>query len=197
MKKLLLTCSLIVSSCFFAGAQIQVGGVNVNVGRVCGTISGRPACINPSTGQWEIVTGNGTGVGGNVNTGQVGGSGTIGGVRVNGVFGGDTTQGVKGVTDSQAAGTALGLLGLAQTFVARSVPLLIGVALLAFFWFLIEFIWKGKDSPDEQSKAKTGMFWAILALFVMISIWGIIGFLGSVFGIGQGGSIPGFRLPGK
>jgi hypothetical protein len=41
------------------------------------------------------------------------------------------------------------------------------------------------------------MGWSIFAIFVMVSIWGIIGFIGGVTGIEQGGSIHGFKLPGK
>lgn len=89
------------------------------------------------------------------------------------------------------------LLALAQTIVSRLVPFLIGVAVLAFFWFLIIFIWKGQDSPEEQKKSLAGMGYSILAIFVMVSIWGIIGFFGSIFGISQGGSMPGFKLPGE
>jgi hypothetical protein len=218
MKKALLACSIIVGSVFFAYAQLQVGDVKVNVGKICGTISGKPACVNPSTGQWEVVTGNGTGIGGNVNTGTIGGVGVIGGVKIGGTLGGGTagTGGVSAcdgiasevqrnacyTAQAQGGGNAnysgvLGLLSLAQTFVARSVPLLVGIALLAFFWFLVEFIWKGKDNPDEQKKGKSGMFYAILAIFVMVSIWGIIAFVGQLLGINQGGTMGGFKLPGE
>jgi hypothetical protein len=43
------------------------------------------------------------------------------------------------------------------------------------------------------------MGFSILALFVMVSIWGIVGFLGSVFGINQGGNVPtpGIPVPGN
>ena len=91
----------------------------------------------------------------------------------------------------------LKLLSVAQTLVSRLVPFLIGVAVLAFFWFLITFIVKGQSSPEEQKKSLAGMGYSILALFVMVSIWGIIGFFGSIFGISQGGSMPGFKLPGE
>lgn len=198
MKKILLACSIIVSSVFFTYAQIDLGGVKVNVGRVCGKIGGKPACVNPSTGQWEISDGKGGGAGGNVNTGQIGGSGTIGGVRVTGggVIGGGGAQ-TGGAAVNQNFSGVLGLLALAQLIVVRAAPFLIGLALLAFFWFLIEFIWKGRESGDVQSKAKSGMFYSILALFVMVSVWGIIAFTGGVLGISQGGRIPGFTLPGQ
>jgi hypothetical protein len=103
--------------------------------------------------------------------------------------------------DSQTQGgtlvsTSLGLINLAQVIVARLVPLLIGIAVLAFFWFLIQYIWKGREDPEVYRTGRAGMFYSILALFVMVSIWGIIGFIGNLTGIGQGGTISGFKLPG-
>ena len=38
-----------------------------------------------------------------------------------------------------------------------------------------------------------GMAYAILALFLMVAIWGIIGFLANLLGVGVGGSVP---IPG-
>ena len=95
-------------------------------------------------------------------------------------------------------GALLQLLALAQTIVTRLVPFAVGLAVLAFFWFLIKFIWQGGQSPDVKAASLKGMGYSILALFVMVSIWGIVGFAGSIFGIGQGGSIPipGVPIPG-
>lgn len=87
----------------------------------------------------------------------------------------------------------LSLLALAQTIVSRLVPFGVGLAVVVFFWFLINFIWIGKDKPDDQQKNLKGIGYSVLALFVMVSIWGIIALVGSIFGIGQGGSVP---IPG-
>ena len=96
-------------------------------------------------------------------------------------------------------GALLQLLALAQTLVTRLVPFVIGLAVLAFFWFLVEFIWKGSADPAKRAESLKGMGFSIIALFAMVSIWGIIGFLGSVFGINQGGNvpIPGVPIPGN
>lgn len=96
-------------------------------------------------------------------------------------------------------GALLALLALAQTLVTRLVPFAVGLAVLAFFWFLIEFIWKGRDDAAAKTQSMKGMGYAILALFIMVSIWGIIGMLGSMLGVGQGGSvpIPGVPIPGN
>ena len=90
----------------------------------------------------------------------------------------------------------LNFLGLAQQIVAKLIPFAISIAVLALFWFLINFIWLGKDKPEEQPKNMKGMGLSILAIFVMVSIWGIVGFLGSTFGVGQGGKSPAPCLPG-
>lgn len=98
----------------------------------------------------------------------------------------------------QINGSALlNLLALAQEILGRLIPFSLTVAVLAFFWFLIQFIWKGAESEEKRSNALKGMGFSILALFVMVSIWGIIGFLGSIIGVGQGGSIPTPRVPGS
>jgi hypothetical protein len=95
----------------------------------------------------------------------------------------------NGAQQGQVNGGALiGLLNLAQQIVSRLGIFAVGVALLAFFWYLIKFIMN--PSPENKTQSLRGMGYAILALFVMVSIWGIIGLLGSIFGINQGGSIP-------
>jgi hypothetical protein len=100
----------------------------------------------------------------------------------------------SGAQQGQVNGSALlSLLALAQALVNNLGIFAIGLAVLAFFWFLIKFIWKGGESADEKSTALKGMAYCVLALFVMVSIWGIIGLLGSITGVNQGGNIP---IPG-
>jgi hypothetical protein len=82
------------------------------------------------------------------------------------------------------------LINAASDILGKLVPFLITFAVLVFFWFLIEFIWKGSKDPAKRSESLKGMGWSIVALFVMVSIWGIVTFLGSLTGIGQGGTIP-------
>lgn len=210
MKKTLLTYILFVSSVFLVSAQIDIGGIKVNVGTVCGKIDGKPACVNPTTGQMEISTGKNSSVSGNINTGQVSGVGTIDGVQVkgSGVFGNwggsggsvstGNTSGSSGVSGSGQNYTGiLGLFAMAQDMLTRSGPLLVGFAMITFFWSLVIFIWKGRESSEEQAKGKKGMFYSLIALFVMVSVWGIIKFIGNTVGITQGGTMTGFTLPGK
>ncbi len=88
-------------------------------------------------------------------------------------------------------GALLQLLALAQEIMSRLVPFAVTLAVLAFFFYLIKFIFN--PSPENKNQNLKGMGYSILALFVMVSIWGIIGLLGSIVGVGQGGNIP---IPG-
>ena len=59
------------------------------------------------------------------------------------------------------------------------IPIAMAAALLVFFWGLVKYIF----NQGEQDDAKKTMGWAGLALFVMVSIFGIISFAGGVLDI--------------
>ena len=67
--------------------------------------------------------------------------------------------------------------------VAQAVPLLIGLAMLAFFYGLVMFIWKGKEGGETLAKSKQFMIYSLGAIFVMVSIWGIIYLIQSILGV--------------
>ncbi len=92
-------------------------------------------------------------------------------------------------------GPVLGLINLAQLVVSRLGVLMIGLGLLAFFWYLIQYIWKGDESPGKRQEGLKGMGYSLLALFVMVSIWGIIGLMANILGTGVGGGIPSLEMP--
>jgi cbb3-type cytochrome oxidase subunit 3 len=72
------------------------------------------------------------------------------------------------------------------------IPLLAALALLLFFYGIVVFIYKAGHG-DELTNAKNTLFWGIIALFVMVSLWGIVSYLsGDLFGTTNIG-IP--RLP--
>lgn len=88
-----------------------------------------------------------------------------------------------------AQGQALmNLVGLLGQIINTLVPIVLTAALLFFFYGLARFILAAGDE-DAKDRGKRIMIWGVLALFVMASVWGLIGFLGNLFGIGQGGVI--------
>ncbi len=64
------------------------------------------------------------------------------------------------------------------------IPITFALALLFFFYGLAQFIRSISDKTIEEGKNK--MKWGIVALFVMVSIWGIIGYIGDSLGIETG-----------
>lgn len=88
------------------------------------------------------------------------------------------------------------LIQSASKIVSMLVPTMIALGVLAFFWYLVQFIWKGADDPKKHADGMKGMGYSILAIFVMVSIWGIIAFIGTTVGIGQGGGMEPLSLPG-
>lgn len=67
-------------------------------------------------------------------------------------------------------------------------PVAVSLALLTFFWGLIKYLWN-LDNQEARKEGKSLMTYGILALFVMVSIWGIVIFIGRSLGIYQGGAI--------
>lgn len=63
------------------------------------------------------------------------------------------------------------------------VPLLIGLAVLYFLWGLGQFILKDAGNDKTRAEGKQKMLWGVIALFVMISLYGIIKFIGDAVGI--------------
>jgi len=79
------------------------------------------------------------------------------------------------------------LIGRAQGLVKLLVPLVMSLAVLAFVWGLFNFIFHGGDTK-KRTEGYSFMFYGILALFVMVSMWGLVNLLyNTIFGSGVGG----------
>ena len=81
-----------------------------------------------------------------------------------------------------------------QELVAMLIPLVIALGLLVFIWGLVQFI---LASGNEEAKdvGKRRMVWGIITLFVIVSVWGLVGLLNQITGIEQGMDVILPRLP--
>lgn len=72
-----------------------------------------------------------------------------------------------------SAQTLLNTLALVNTFLNAAIGLFITLAIVVFFYGLIKYLTKlgGEDAAKEGLST---MFWGVIAIFVMVSIWGII-----------------------
>jgi hypothetical protein len=79
-------------------------------------------------------------------------------------------------TNNLGTRDAGGLVGLIGSLVAGLIPIASMLVILFFFYGLALYILKAGD-PEKAQEGKSIMIWGILALFVMTSIYGIVGFL--------------------
>ena len=101
---------------------------------------------------------------------------------------------------------ALPLVALAQTpdlaplqifiinvgrIVGMLVPILIGAALIVFFWGLVVYLFKQDHKAGRQL-----MLWGLITLFVMVAVWGIVRLGASALGVQLGGNAPAPGIPG-
>ena len=76
-------------------------------------------------------------------------------------------------------------------------PLLLviaGLSLLAFFKGLISFIFHAGDAKGND-EGKSLMKWGLIALFVMVTLWGILSFFSNSFGFGPRVILPLLPVP--
>jgi len=92
------------------------------------------------------------------------------------------------VASAQSLDNLADLIDALGNVVNIATPVVVGIALIAFFWGLAKFIFSAGDEEKRES-GKHIMIWGIVALFVMVSIWGIVGFIGDALGVDEGGEI--------
>ncbi len=76
------------------------------------------------------------------------------------------------------------LIWLKCVIAAAIIPLIFTLAFLFFLWGMFLYM---KDSSDvkKREEAKKFIYWGIIALTVMISIWGIVKIINTTFGFGN------------
>lgn len=74
-------------------------------------------------------------------------------------------------------------VGLSISILQDVVVVIIGIAMLFFLWGVAQFILQA-NNEQKRSEGKTMMVWGIIALFVILSLWGIIFALLNTFDFG-------------
>ena len=79
----------------------------------------------------------------------------------------------------------IGLIKFANVALNDIMVLFITLAIVVFFWGLIKYIFQ--DGEDRASGLTT-IFYSIVAIFIMVSIWGVIHLLQATFGVNNSNS---------
>ena len=77
-----------------------------------------------------------------------------------------------------SAQSLLNTLGFFNVLLNAAIGLLITLAIIAFFWGLIRYLFSG---TEEKAKGLQIMLMGVITIFVMVSIWGLVRLLQSTF----------------
>ncbi len=90
---------------------------------------------------------------------------------------------------------AMGLLASFQKILSALVPVMFGLSMVYFFWGVAQFILHDAGNDKTRAEGQKKIIWGLVALFVFISIYGILYFIGGLVGITPGGDFSGIFGP--
>lgn len=78
-------------------------------------------------------------------------------------------------------GLVLRILGIVDLLF----PIVGALALIWFFWGIIQYVLKGENT-EKREQSRDFMIYAVIAFFVMFSIWGLVHIIQDTFFLGLG-----------
>jgi preprotein translocase subunit SecG len=85
-----------------------------------------------------------------------------------------------------------GFLTKAETWAGQLATIAIALAFAWFIWGVISYTMSSDE--DKKKAAKSQMIWGVIAIAVIVSIWGLVAFLQSFFGV-TGNTVPSTVMP--
>ena len=87
-----------------------------------------------------------------------------------------------------------GVLETIGGLINLATPIVVALALLYFFWGLAQYI-LNQGNEEKKKSGKEVMIWGILALFIMVSVWGIINVVRDTFDLDDNSiNVPGVEI---
>lgn len=74
------------------------------------------------------------------------------------------------------------LIEAVMSLISSLTPIVASIAFMVFLWGLGRYVYHS-DSEDSREEGKRLMFWGIIGLFAMFSVWGIVNFVASNLGV--------------
>ena len=81
-----------------------------------------------------------------------------------------------------AGGDVPGLVSFLSALVSNLLLLLISAAIIYFLWGVLQFVSSGGDE-QKRVEGRHMMLNGVIAIFVMVSIWGLVAFLDNTFNL--------------
>lgn len=63
-----------------------------------------------------------------------------------------------------------------STLITPSFSIFLGAAVVFFLWNMMG-VYKSSDNPEELAKVKKQAMWGIIAITIMVSMWGLVNFV--------------------
>lgn len=82
------------------------------------------------------------------------------------------------VTLAQVGGLSSVLITLIS-IINRAIPVMLGIGLIVFFIGILRYSFSSNETVRSESRGL--MVYGIVALFVMVSVWGLVNLLGTLF----------------
>jgi len=81
-----------------------------------------------------------------------------------------------------AAGNIQSILITIGDLIGIATPIVVALALLFFFYGLTKYILNAGDE-EKKKDGRSIMIWGVVALFVIVSVWGLVRVIGNTFNI--------------
>ncbi|MFZ2593327.1 MAG: hypothetical protein WAX38_00950 [Minisyncoccia bacterium] len=79
------------------------------------------------------------------------------------------------------ASTFPALIGYIVSIIEIIIPMMVAAAVVLYFYNAGQGIFKSGSNAEAKKKLKENMLWGAIILFVMISVWGLVGLLEQTF----------------
>lgn len=88
---------------------------------------------------------------------------------------------LQNICEASSMKSIEGIINWATCLLSRSVlPLLFALGVTAFVWGVIQF-YLNPDNEEKRKKGKSFIVGGLIALFVMVSMWGIVSIFTTTF----------------
>jgi cbb3-type cytochrome oxidase subunit 3 len=137
-----------------------------------------PSYQTPPGGESPIITNSGGNPDGPSDTTNIGGGGLFTESLSNDPFTPDPCS------MTYVAGSGLGgFVDMAACFMTNIIPLLITAAVVVFLYGMVVYIYNA-DNQEKRAEGNMFILSGLIALFVIVSMWALVGVLSSSFGLG-------------
>lgn len=89
---------------------------------------------------------------------------------------------------TSAQTTILTLIDDGITLLLLAMPALLGAAVAVFFWGVVKFI-SNADDEKAVAEGKLYLVWGMIGIFVIVALWGIVGFIQANLGLAPAGAL--------